>query len=135
MPARKLAEARQQPALQEFVRHAEVEHAADSFATDALDRAAQLFEPAADARQQLGALLGEGDGTRVTTEQGHADVGFERLDLRADRSSGDAELLGRRGEAQVRGDGLEDAQGVERHAVRRACHRLPSSKMTINNTA
>ncbi len=134
VPARKLAEARQQPALQEFVRHAEIEHAADALATDAFDRAAQLFESAADARQQFGSFLGEGHGARVTTEQGHADVGFERLDLRADRRGGDAEFPGRRGEAQVRGDSLEDAQGVQRYAVRRGRHRLPSSKMTINNT-
>ena len=127
--AREFAEPRQQPALQEFVRHAEIEQAADAFAADPFDGAGQFVEAAAHARQQLRTLLRQRDGARMAPEQGHPDVRLERLDLRADGSGRHAEFLGGGGEAQVRGDGLEDAQGVERDATRGwGGHRRPRVK-------
>ena len=132
--ARELAQPRQQPALQELVGHAQVEHAADPLAAQALDRAAQFVEAAPHAGEQLGAFLRQRHGPGVTPEQGHADVGLERLDLRADGGGGHAQFLRRRREAQVSRDGFEDAQGVQRHTVRGGCHPGPSSKMTVNNT-
>ena len=120
---RELAEPGQQPALQEFARHAEIQHAADPFAADALDGAAQLVEAAPDAGQQLGAFLGQRDRAGVTAEQRHADVGFERLDLRADRRGRDAEFACRGREAEVGRHRLEDSQGVQRQTVGGSFHR------------
>ena len=128
VPARELAQARQQPALQEFVRHAQVEHAADPLASEPLDRAAQFVEAAPHAGQQLGAFLRQRDRAGVATEQRHADVGLERLDLGADGGGRHAEFLRRRGEAQVSRHGFEDAQGVQGHPVRGGCHRPPRVK-------
>jgi hypothetical protein len=123
MAARELAEPRQQPSLQELVGHAQVEHAADALAADAVHGAAQLVEAAAHAGQQLGAFLGERHGTGVAPEQGHADVGLERLDLRAHGRRRHAELLGSGGEAQVRRHGLEDPERVQRQTIGRLGHR------------
>ena len=113
MLARELAEARQQPALQELARHAQVQHAADPLAADPVHGAAQLVQASSHARQQFGAFLRQRDRARVTAEERHADVGLERLDLRADRGGRDAEFLRRGGEAQVRRHGLEDPQRVQ----------------------
>ena len=120
---RELAQPGQQPALQELARHAQVQHAADPLAADPIHGAAQLLEPAADAGQQLGTLLGERDRPGVAAEQRHADVGLERLHLRADGRGRDAEFARRRREAQVRCDGLEDPQGVQRQTVGGSFHR------------
>ena len=124
--AGELAEPRQQPPLQELARHAEIEHAADAFTPDALDGTGEFVEPAPHAREQFRAFLRERDGAGVTAEERHADVSLERLDLGAHGGRRDAEFARRGGEAQVRRDGLEHAQGVQRNAVRRGCHRVPS---------
>jgi hypothetical protein len=112
--AREFAEPRQQPALQELARHAQVEHAAHALAADAVDGPPQLVESTPHPRQQLGAFLGEGHGARVAPEQRDADVGFERFDLRADGRGRDAEFLGSGRETEVSRDGLEDPESVER---------------------
>ena len=118
MQARELAEARQQPALQELVRHAQVQHAAHALAAQAVHRAAQFVEPAAHAGQQLGTLLRQRDRPRVAAKQRHADVGLERLDLGAHGGGRHAEFLRGRGEAKVRRHGLEDAQRIQGQPVR-----------------
>jgi hypothetical protein len=123
MLARELAEPRQQPALHELARHAEIEHATDPFAADAVHRAAHLVETAAHAGEQLRAFLRQRDRARMTAEQRHADVGFERLDLCADRCGRDAQFPRGGGEAEVRGHGLEHAQGIERQAFDFGRHR------------
>lgn len=130
----KLAEPRQQPALQEFVRHAQVEHAADPFAPDAFDRAPQFVETAPHAGQKFGAFLGQCDRTGMPPEQRHADVGLERLDLGADGCGRDAEFACRRSEAQVGRNGVEDAQGVEWDALGGRRHGLALSETMVNNT-
>jgi hypothetical protein len=134
MAPREFAQPRQQPALQELVGHAQVEHAADPLAAQALDRPAQLVETAPHAGKQLGPLLRQCHRPRVTAEQGHADIGLERLDLRADRGGGHAQFLRRGGEAEVGCHRFKYAQCVQGDAVRGGCHPWPSSKMTVNNT-
>ena len=134
VPAVELAQPRQQPALQELVRDAQVEHAADAFAPDAVHRAAQLLESAAHARQQLGAFLGQRHGPRVATEQRHADVGFERLDLRADGGRRDPEFLRCGGEAQVRGTASNTRRAFSGRRSWSADIRCALSKMSVNNT-
>jgi hypothetical protein len=57
VPTRELRHPRQQPALQELVRHAQVEQPAHTLAADAIDRATQLVEPAPHAGQELSAVL------------------------------------------------------------------------------
>ena len=131
--ARELAEAWQQPALQELGRHAEVQHAADALATQPLDRAAQLVETATDAGQQLGAFLSERDRARVPAEQRDTDLGLECLDLRADGGGRDTELAGGGGEAQVGGNCFEDPQCIEWQAFLLDRHPLYSCKILIDN--
>ena len=117
MAARELAEPRQQPALQELARYAQVQHAADPFAADTIHGATQFVEPPTHTRQEFGALLGQGDRTRVTTKQGYADVGLEGLDLGTDGGRRHAELASRRGKTQVRRDRLEHPKRVEWQAL------------------
>ncbi len=47
---------------------------------------------------------------------------LQRLDLMADRGRGDRQLVGRIDEAEMRGGGLEGAEGVERRQAAR--HRI-----------
>jgi hypothetical protein len=131
--ARELAESRQKPALQELARHAEVEHAPNSLAPQSLDGSPQLVEAPPHARQELRSVLRQRDRTGVTTEQRHADVGLQRLDLSADGRRRHSELAGRGREAQVRRHGFENAQSVQGEAVRIAAHPLVSCKISIDN--
>ena len=88
----------------------------------------KLVEPAAHARQQFGAFLRERDGARVPTEQRHADLGLECLDLGTDGGGRDAELARCGREAEVGGDRFEDPQGVEWQAVVPHRHALSRVK-------
>ena len=76
------------------------------------------------ALQQLGggalqhaALLGQHQRARPALEQGDAQVLLQRPDLPADRRLRDEQLLGRLGEAEVAGRGLEALDQVERRQV------------------
>jgi hypothetical protein len=70
-----------------------------------------------EARQQYARRGGQLDLPVEAAEQLHAEIGFERVDLMADRGRGHVELGGGLAEALQPGRGLERAQGAERRQV------------------
>ena len=64
-------------------------------------------------------FLGQHQAPVETPEQGQAEAILQGLDLVADRRLGDMQLLGRLGEGEMPGSGLEGAQGVERRQLSR----------------
>ena len=53
------------------------------------------------------------DAVRPAIEQGNAEVGFEKLDLPADRAMGHPKLVGRSAQVRLRGGNVEGLQGAQ----------------------
>ncbi|MNG00862.1 hypothetical protein D3C84_838160 [compost metagenome] len=68
---------------------------------------------AAQGREIVLALRGEAEAARAADEQLHAQGRFQFLDLQADRTGGDAQLAGGKGDTDMPGSGFEGAQGAE----------------------
>ena len=71
------------------------------------------FEGVGEERQGGLAGVGEQDGAAGAAEKGGAGELFELADLLGNGARGDVQFLGRAGEGQVAGGGLEGAQGVQ----------------------
>ena len=113
MAAMEIAEARQQPLLQEGAEQTDVELAAGAVLAQLIDRADQLVQATLHAGQQARALWRESHSPAVADEQWRLQVSFERLDVGADGGGGDLQRLCGTGEAQVRRDRLECAQCIQ----------------------
>ena len=88
----------------------------------------QPIERVAHRRQQHLALVGQDQRPVHAAEQRRAQVLLERADLMADRRLGDEQLVGRLGEAEVAGRGLERAQRIERRQSGRHAALLSMSQ-------
>ena len=75
----------------------------------------------ADDGQIVAARFGDDEALAFTVEQLDGELGFERLDLMADRSLRHAKLVGRPRETLMPRGGLEGLQGIERLAGAGAC--------------
>ena len=112
-----LRESRQQPLLQKRCNRGDVERAGATALAQLVERGLQVGEAAADSRQQQQAFRRQFDVAAGAPEQRHLQVILERLDLHAHRRGRDVQGVGGGRKAQPRGDGLEDAQRVERQPV------------------
>ena len=77
------------------------------------DRAAQAFEAGADARVDQPGGVGQLDGARAAMKQLEPQQVLETADLVAERSRRHVQLLGRFGETDVAGGGLEGPERVQ----------------------
>ncbi len=85
-------------------------------------------ERIADDGQIVAARLGDDKALAFAVEQLDAKLGFERLDLMADRALRDVKLVGRARETLMPGGGLEGLQGIERWQAR--AHRTDFMRKT-----
>jgi hypothetical protein len=85
--------------------------------------AVDVGEDAGGDREQHLAGRGQADG-RAPLEQVGAEVGFEGVDLLAERGLGDADPVGRLGEVPQFGDGDERSQLGDLHSLRLSQVRL-----------
>ena len=94
-------------------------------------RRVDSVEGRGQGRQVELAGVGQHEPPVQAPEQLHAERLLQGLDLMADRGLGDVELLGRLGERQVPGRGLEGAQGVERGQA--SGHAISGLEILIRN--
>ena len=107
-------QARQQPLGGQRVGDADDEPARVLVGAQARGGGIHGVERPGQGRQVELAGVGQHQAPVQAPEQLPVERRLQRLDLMADRGLGDEQLLGRLGERQVPGGGLEGAQGIER---------------------